>query len=102
MREEFTEEMPLVGIIEEWLDGRWRLTGEGSSDERVCVREIVDKCLADEWKHGDQNKLNNAVIDAMARIEGWKRLAGKKWTKGYGTQRVWIPVREILQNKKKV
>ena len=93
MREEFTEEMPLVGIIEEWLDGRWRLTSEGSSDERVCVREIVDKCLADEWKHFDPNKLQNMVIDAMERLPVWVRQPRKMKTRKYGSQRVWIPKR---------
>lgn len=97
IREQYTEEMPMVGIIEEWLRDRPALTQPGSVAERVCVREIVERCLPEEWRHGDQNRLHNMVIDAMSHVAGWQRLATKKRTKDYGTQRVWVPIRGNVQ-----
>lgn len=94
MREAYTEEQPLVGIIGEYLEHRANGVLEGSVEERVCTREIIERCLGDEWRRFDPIKLQNMVADTLDKMEKWKREPKKQRTSRYGIQKVWIPIRQ--------
>lgn len=99
MREAYTEEQPLVGIITKYLEDRQHLTRQGGIDERVCVREIIENCIPEDYKHTNTKQLQNAVIVTMNQVADWVRAPEKMKTRKYGAQRVWVPnVQKNVQN----
>lgn len=99
MREAYTEEQPLVGIITKYLEDRQHLTKQGGIDERVCVREIIENCIPEDYKHTNTKQLQNAVIVTMNQVADWVRAPEKMKTRKYGAQRVWVPnVQKNVQN----
>lgn len=92
-QEDFSEDDPRVGLIEDYLETRL-VTGtlRPMVERRVCSQEIMMECLRFEQTSPNYKVVTNDVVAILDSTPGWKRCRGKQKTAKYGTQRCWVPV----------
>lgn len=92
----YTEDDPLFGIIQDYMEQRRAelLYGTVAGDvaERVCSREIYE-ALPEDYQRGNTRYAINDINKAMARVEGWQKPPKVLKTLHYGKQRCWVPER---------
>lgn len=91
-QEDFTEDDPRVGLIEDYLEQKFVISLVSSDvEKRVCTQEILEECLHMDKSAPNFLMLSRDVAAILDSIDGWERCASKKRTKAYGIQRCWVP-----------
>ena len=97
-QEEYTEDDPRVGMIQEYLDNKLRAAEQrGGADRlRVCVQQIMEEALPEAYsKQSSSRFLINEMHKIMQnRISGWEKYPhgrGKARCGEYGVQRCYVP-----------
>lgn len=92
------ESDPREGIIQEWLDQPVEDEMGRETDEirsRVCAAQIWTECL--HLRKGEMRAWEaKEIMDILRRLPGWTERKGKARLPGYGAQRVFVRVDEVL------
>ena len=100
-QEEYTEDDPRVGMIQEYLDNKLSAAEQrgGADRMRVCVQQIMEEALPEAYaKQSSSRFLINEMHKIMQnRISGWEKYphgGGKARCGEYGVQRCYVPRRD--------
>lgn len=103
MQEQYLEDDPRVGIIQQYLDNLVEIDRQKLMPEpenlRVCVQELIEEALPDEQSRQQTRYLVNELHSIMQhKITGWVKYPknkGKAMTKKYGIQRCYVLEKSI-------
>ena len=91
-QQQYTEEDPFIGIIQEWLDT--------TNHDVVCAAMIWDEAL-DMSAIKPSPKEVNHIHDIMKNsISGWKAVGKQRIGSKYGVQRAYKRVKEVIDTEK--
>lgn len=91
-QQQYTEEDPFIGIIQEWLDT--------TSYEVVCAAMIWDEALDMDIVKPSPKEVNH-IHDIMKNsITGWKAVGKQRIGAKYGVQRAYKRVQPIIESDK--
>ena len=87
-QQSYTEEDPLIGIIQAWLDN--------TTKDRICVMEIWDDALDMSYNKPTYKDVNRIHEIMKNNITGWRAIGKQKIDDKYGIQRAYERKNEII------
>jgi hypothetical protein len=88
-QQQYTEDDPDVGIIQEWLDT--------SNHDRVCAVMIWDEALLMGSTKPTPREINHIHDIMKNNITGWKYIGMQRTSTKYGVQRAYERINPIIE-----
>lgn len=99
-QEQYTEDDPRVGLIQKYMEDRIAFGKQkfiGREDVRVCVNELIEDALPDNYTKQNTKGLINEIHKIIQnKVSGWEKYpnsSGKARCGDYGIQRCYIPTK---------